>query len=276
MDSLGTQEKQQPPGRSSVDTGAVASARSTAHRSMVPNLRLVPAGSVAPADAVGTGNTADPVGTGNTVGNTGQAAHRVGWYPRWGKRAFDIAVSATILLLVAPVMSVVWLVLRITLGQDVVITQDRIGRNGEPFGMFKFRTMHWSRRGRALPFDGPDRRVSHKNDHDPRHTPVGRALRKVSLDELPQLMNVLVGDMSLVGPRPELVDIVDSIGERGHRRHSVRPGMTGEWQVTGRQDGMLLHECFDDDLPYLDRVRLSNDLGIMLRTVGVVLGRGGR
>lgn len=259
MDSLGTQEKQQPPGRSSVDSGLIAPSGTTHRSTAGPTaLRLVTTSSgVTGADA-------------RTV------ASRREWYERWGKRTFDIAVSATVLLIVAPVMFVVWLVLRITLGQDVVITQERIGRNGEAFGMFKFRTMHWSRRGRAVPFDGPDRRVSHKNDHDPRHTPVGRVLRKVSLDELPQLMNVLLGHMSLVGPRPELVDIVDSIGERGHRRHSIRPGMTGEWQVTGRQDGMLLHECFDDDLPYLDRVRLRNDLGIMVRTVGVVIGRGGR
>lgn len=262
MDSLGTQEKQQPPGRAYIDAsrnGATADTRAASR-----NLRLVPGGSGASASG------AAPVAT------TGAAAPTGTWYTRWGKRSFDVAVSATILLLAAPVMLVVWVVLRLTLGQDVVITQERVGRNGEPFGMFKFRTMHWSRRGRSEPFDGPDRRISHKTDHDPRHTPVGRALRKVSVDELPQLMNVLLGHMSLVGPRPELVEIVDSIDERGHRRHSVRPGMTGEWQITGRQDGMLLHECFDDDLPYLDRVTLANDLGIMLRTVSVVLGRGGR
>ncbi|MFN8050384.1 MAG: sugar transferase [Acidimicrobiales bacterium] len=198
-------------------------------------------------------------------------------YERWGKRAFDVAVSATILLLVAPVMSIVWVVLRLTLGRDVVIAQDRVGRNGAVFGMYKFRTMHWSRRrDRPAPFEGHDRRRTHKADHDPRHTPVGRVLRKVSLDELPQLMNVLRGDMSLVGPRPELVHLVDQMDAREHHRHSVRPGMTGEWQVSVRQQGIPLHECFDDDLPYLDRVTMRNDLSILFRTVGVVFGQGGR
>ena len=158
-----------------------------------------------------------------------------------------------------------------------MISQDRIGRNGDVFGMLKFRTMRWSRRGEeSTSFDGPDRRRTHKADHDPRHTPVGRVLRKVSVDELPQLMNVLKGDMSLVGPRPELVSLVDQMGERGHRRHSIRPGMTGEWQVSVRQQGIPLHECFDDDSPYLDRVSLRNDLSILVRTVGVVFGQGGR
>lgn len=204
------------------------------------------------------------------------ASAPAGWYERWGKRGFDVAVSATVLLLVAPVMAVVWLVLRAQLGRDVVISQDRVGRGGETFGMLKFRTMLWSRRGSDQPFDGPDRRLSHKADHDPRHTPVGRFLRKLSLDELPQLMNVLRGDMSLVGPRPELAVVVDGIDERAHPRHRVRPGMTGEWQVSVRQHGVPLHECFDHDLPYLDRITLRNDLGIMVRTVGVVVGRGGR
>jgi lipopolysaccharide/colanic/teichoic acid biosynthesis glycosyltransferase len=199
-----------------------------------------------------------------------------GWYEHWGKRAFDVVVSASLLLLALPVMAIVWAALRVTLGRDVVITQDRVGRGGQAFGMYKFRTMHWSRRGTSAPFDGPDRRVAHKADHDPRHTPVGRALRKASLDELPQLMNVLKGDMSLVGPRPELVSVVDGIGQRGHARHSVRPGMTGAWQVSVRQQGVPLHECFDHDLPYLEHVTFGTDLGILVKTVGVVLGRGGR
>jgi lipopolysaccharide/colanic/teichoic acid biosynthesis glycosyltransferase len=105
---------------------------------------------------------------------------------------------------------------------------------------------------------------------------VGRVLRKLSLDELPQLVNVLLGSMSVVGPRPEMASVVDRLGERGHVRHSVRPGMTGEWQVTGRQTGAPLYECFEADLPYLTRVTFRNDLGILIRTIAVVLQRGGR
>lgn len=197
-------------------------------------------------------------------------------YHRSGKRVLDLVVAGTALVVLSPVMIVAWCVLRITLGRDVVITQDRVGLDGETFGMYKFRTMHWSRRSEERPFDGIDRRVSHKVDHDPRHTRVGRVMRKLSLDELPQLFNVLDGSMSVVGPRPELASVVDRIGERGHVRHSVKPGMTGEWQVTGRQTGTLLHESFDCDLPYLSRVTFRNDVGILIRTIAVVMQRGGR
>ena len=206
----------------------------------------------------------------------GFAAGPGGWYRSRGKRVLDLVVGSVILLAVAPVMAVIWAVLRVVLGPDVVITQTRVGRNGTSFGMYKFRTMRWSRRRALEPFAGPDRRTVHKADHDPRHTSVGLVLRKASLDELPQLFNVLRGEMSLVGPRPELAEIVDRIGARGHRRHEVLPGMTGEWQITGRQDGRLLHECLDDDLPYLDRVTFRNDVAILAKTLSVVAGRGGR
>lgn len=199
-----------------------------------------------------------------------------GWYERYGKRWFDLVFATSVLFVLAPLMTVLWCVLRINLGRDVVITQDRVGLNGQTFGMFKFRTMRWSRRASEAPFEGADRRIAHKVDHDPRHTRVGRTLRKLSLDELPQLANVLLGSMSVVGPRPELASVVDRIDQRGHIRHSVRPGMTGEWQVSGRQTGTPLHESFESDVPYLSRVTLRNDLSIIVRTVSVVLQRGGR
>lgn len=258
MDSLGTQHQQHVARRRPVVSGRATSERLSLATEV--GVEAVPA----PVALVAV----PPLAARSTTG--------AGLYARYTKRGFDIAVSAAILVAVAPVMFVCWLLLRLTLGRDVVITQERVGLDGQVFGMYKFRTMRWSRRGAVSPFDGPDRRVKHKDDADPRHTPIGRALRKASLDELPQLFNVLVGDMSLVGPRPELVAIVDRIGERSHARHSVRPGMTGEWQITGRQDGRLLHECFDEDLPYLDRVTLRNDLGILRKTVSVVVGRGGR
>lgn len=199
-----------------------------------------------------------------------------GLYERYGKRTFDIIGAAVILTALSPIFLVCWLALRVTLGPSVVIAQERVGHNGQVFGMYKFRTMKWSRRVEPQPFDGPDRRKTHKADLDPRHTPIGRVFRKLSLDELPQLVNVLYGDMSLVGPRPELATVVESIGEFHHPRHLIRPGLTGEWQITSRQDGKLLHECFDEDLPYLDRVTLRNDLRILVGTVSVVLNRSGR
>jgi len=204
------------------------------------------------------------------------AGRRQGWYERRGKRALDLLIAGSALFLLAPVMAAIWCLLRLTLGRDVVISQDRVGLAGETFGMYKFRTMKWSRRSSERPFDGEDRRVSHKVDHDPRHTPVGRVLRKLSLDELPQLFNVIEGSMSVVGPRPEMASVIDRLSERDHVRHSVKPGMTGEWQVSGRQTGAPLHECLDADVPYLSRVTFRNDVGILIRTIGVVLQRGGR
>jgi len=249
-------------------------------RYVVPavKLRLVEPASVRslPQPASGYAEVAQAIADDPGLPRLARRRRRVSWYERSGKRVFDVVVATMSLVAFAPVMAFTWIVLRVTLGRDVVITQDRVGRNGETFGMLKFRTMHWSRRGRSAPFNGTDRRVSHKVDSDPRHTPIGRVFRKLSFDELPQLINVLVGDMSVVGPRPELATVVDGIGERAHPRHRVRPGMTGAWQVTERQTGVPLHESFDSDLPYLEQVTLHHDIAILARTVGVVLGRGGR
>lgn len=232
-----------------------------------PNLLIVS------ADADGT----DGTGAGHPEPLVTDADRATpGLYQRAGKRVLDVAVAGTMLVFLSPLMAVLWCLLRVTLGRDVVITQDRVGLNGETFGMYKFRTMRWSRRSLDHPFHGNDRRVAHKVDHDPRHTPLGRVLRKLSFDELPQLVNVLTGSMSVVGPRPEMATVVDRLGQRDHIRHSVRPGMTGEWQVSGRQSGAPLHECFDEDLPYLGRVTFRNDLGILFRTIAVVIQRGGR
>ena len=241
-------------------------------------LHLVDAASVRslPKPGLDSAEVSQTVADDPDLPSPGRRRQRLSWYERSGKRVFDIVVATVSLVAFSPVMAFTWLALRVTLGRDVVITQDRVGRNGETFGMLKFRTMHWSRRGRSASFNGTDRRVSHKVDSDPRHTPIGRAFRKLSFDELPQLINVLVGDMSVVGPRPELATVVDGIGQRAHPRHRVRPGMTGAWQVTERQTGVPLHESFDSDLPYLNRVSLHNDIAILVRTVGVVLGRSGR
>ena len=213
----------------------------------------------------------------------GRALHRVpdpvdrrrGPYERYGKRLFEVVGAIGILCAVSPLLIASWVCLRLTLGPSVILTQERVGKDGHLFRMYKFRTMRWCRRHDGVAFEGPDRRVTHKSDGDPRHTTVGKAFRKASIDELPQLFNVVRGDMSLVGPRPELATVVDRFGGRDHGRHTVRPGLTGEWQITTRQSGALLHECFDDDLPYLERITLRNDLRILRATIPVVTNRGG-
>jgi lipopolysaccharide/colanic/teichoic acid biosynthesis glycosyltransferase len=157
----------------------------------------------------------------------------------------------------------------------VLLVQPRIGRAGRTFGMLKFRTMHPCRRHRyeAVPPE-QDRRCRHKSDEDPRHTRLGRLLRQTSLDELPQVWNVLRGDMSLVGPRPELPAIVAGYADWQHRRHEVKPGITGLWQVTERTHSAgEMHLHTGTDLAYLEQLSLRTDLAILIRTP-IVLMRG--
>lgn len=193
------------------------------------------------------------------------------------KPAFDRLVGVTLLIAMMPLLIAVAIAVRITLGKGVFYTQERVGKDGNPFAVYKFRTMRPDRRApRSLEaYDGPDRRVCHKRIDDPRHTPLGRFLRKTSLDELPQFWNVAAGHMSLVGPRPELVSVVEEKYEPWqHKRHWVKPGITGLWQVTARDDTpMYLHT--EIDLEYVDRVSFRTDLAILLKTVPALVRRSG-
>ncbi len=197
-----------------------------------------------------------------------------GTYGRWAKPVLDVVGALVLLVLVAPVLAVVALMVRAKLGRGVLFRQQRIGRDGRPFTVLKFRTMLPDRRravGSCEPgWEGTCRRRSHKSAHDPRHTPLGRALRCYGLDELPQLVNVLRGEMSLVGPRPELPSVVARYEPWQHRRHRVRPGLTGLWQVTSRGK-VPMHEATQLDLDYVDRLSLRTDLAILVRTVWVLL-----
>jgi lipopolysaccharide/colanic/teichoic acid biosynthesis glycosyltransferase len=197
---------------------------------------------------------------------------RVGLYERFGKRLLDIVASLVLIVLFAPVMASVALAIRLTMGSKVLFFQDRVGRGGRTFRMIKFRSMRHDRRAAPLaePFDGVDRRLTHKTSADPRHTGVGRFIRKWSLDELPQLFNVLKGDMSLVGPRPELVQVAMRYGLIDHPRHCVRPGITGLWQVS-KSRGSLLHENVHIDLEYVGRVTFLGDGRILFRTISSVV-----
>lgn len=203
---------------------------------------------------------------------SGLGAHeRESRYLRHIKPAIDVILAGVALLLVLPIMAVVALMVFVSLGGPVILRQQRIGRGGKLFTIYKFRTMHPDRRTGGGTFAGADRRVTHKHPDDPRLTPTGRLLRKLSLDELPQLINVLRGDMSLVGPRPELPLIVDRHYQPWHhRRHAVKPGITGLWQVSERGNGMM-HEHIDVDLDYVDQVALGMDMRILLRTVPAAL-----
>lgn len=195
-------------------------------------------------------------------------------YDSVAKPVIDFLGALILLIVLLPVSIVVALAVRVSLGRDVIYKQRRIGRGGRPFTIYKFRTMHHDRRAAQVPFAGEDRRVCHKRDDDPRHTPLGRLLRKARLDELPQVWNVLMGQMSLVGPRPELPHVVARYEPWQHGRHLVRPGLTGMWQVSDRASG-LAYEAVDLDIEYVQRLSFLTDCALLLRTVPVMLRRTG-
>jgi lipopolysaccharide/colanic/teichoic acid biosynthesis glycosyltransferase len=157
-----------------------------------------------------------------------------------------------------------------TIGRPILFRQRRIGRDGEVFEVLKFRTMRPDRRDQRLDVIH-DRRETHKSSRDPRHTRVGRFLRRYSLDELPQLINVAGGDMSLVGPRPELESVVQNYRPGLDQRHLVKPGLTGLWQISARGDGPM-HENGEWDLEYVEQVSFLTDLKILLKTPAAMFG----
>ena len=185
-----------------------------------------------------------------------------GIYRRYGKRALDLAGAALLLLALTPVLAAVALAVLVALGRPVIFRQTRPGLGGRPFTCFKFRTMR--------PADAAAGRSS---DAD-RLTPFGRFLRRTSLDELPELVNVLRGEMSLVGPRPLLMRYLDRYTPRQARRHEVRPGITGWAQVKGR-NALDWGEKLELDAWYAEHVGPGIDAKILLMTIGAVLrGRG--
>jgi len=184
---------------------------------------------------------------------------------RYWKRFFDVIISLLVVLFGFPVFILIGLCIWLEDRQPVILVQRRVGENGRLFPMYKFRSMLVNTN--ASP--GP-----HKLRSDPRVTRVGRFIRRTSLDELPQFINVLRGDMSLVGPRPEMPWLVDQYAPWQRKRFDVPQGLTGWWQVNGRADRPM-HLNTDDDLFYIQHYSLWLDLQILFRTVFVVIvGRG--
>lgn len=179
------------------------------------------------------------------------------------KRFFDICVALIGLVLALPLLAVLALAIRVRLGGPVFFKQERPGKNGKPFRMVKFRTMLHLTDGEGNPL--PD---------DQRMTKLGKLLRATSLDELPELWNVLKGDMSLVGPRPLLMDYLPLYSAEQFRRHEVRPGITGWAQVNGRNT-LSWEERFKLDVWYVDNQSFWLDLKILILTVRKVLIREG-
>ncbi len=179
------------------------------------------------------------------------------------KRAFDLILSAILLLILSPVLLVTASVIRLRLGSPVIFRQQRPGLFGKPFTMFKFRTMT----GDTNPDGTP------KSDEE-RLTPLGLFLRRTSLDELPELVNVLRGEMSLVGPRPLLMEYLPLYSPEQSRRHTVRPGITGWAQINGR-NAASWDEKFACDLWYVENQSLKVDMKILVASVRkVIAGEG--
>ncbi len=179
------------------------------------------------------------------------------------KRLFDSAVSLMALLMLWPVLVVIALAIRLTSSGAAVFTQTRAGKGGQPFTIYKFRTM----RLEADPYG-----ASPKNGEDPRLTRIGHFLRETSLDELPQLLNILRGDMSLVGPRPLYVSQMDEWDEPQKKRLSVEPGLTGLAQISGRAN-LTMEQKLELDVQYVETQSFSLDLQILCQTLAQVLGR---
>lgn len=171
------------------------------------------------------------------------------------KRVFDVTASAAALTALSPLLLTVALIIRAKLGSPVLFFQERPGKNGVPFRLVKFRTMRPS----------PGKEASPGSDAS-RLTPTGRFLRAASLDELPELWNVLKGEMSLVGPRPLLMQYLDRYTPEQSRRHLVRPGLTGLAQVRGR-NAITWEEKFEIDVWYVDNQSLGLDLKIIFMTI---------
>ena len=190
----------------------------------------------------------------------------------WAKRTFDVVVAASLVTLLSPLLLLVALLVRLQDGGPALYRQRRVGANGAEFDMIKFRSMVVDADARlpALAEANEHDGVLFKIREDPRVTRVGRFIRKFSVDELPQLFNVLRGEMSLVGPRPPLVTEYEQYEQDTHRRLLVRPGMTGLWQVSGRSD-LPWSEAVRLDLYYVDNWSMVIDLVIMVKTVKAVL-----
>ena len=193
-----------------------------------------------------------------------RSAHKpYGPYERFFKRGLDAFLATGAFIVLSPVLLVTALLVRINLGKPILFTQERPGKDGKIFKLYKFRTMLPPKEGQSD--------VAHDAT---RLTPFGKKLRATSLDELPELINMIKGDMAVVGPRPLLVQYLSRYNAHQARRHEVRPGFTGLAQVNGR-NAISWEEKFDWDVKYVDHITFKGDAKIILDTVKTVLKREG-
>lgn len=184
-------------------------------------------------------------------------------YRKYIKRMLDFILSLIAIIILSPFILVIAILVRIKLGKPIIFKQERPGKNEEIFTLYKFRTMtdEKDKEGNLLP-------------DEVRLTKFGKFLRSTSLDELPELINILKGDMSIVGPRPLLVEYLALYNEEQKKRHKVRPGLTGLAQVNGR-NSITWEEKFKDDIYYIEHISLISDIKIMFKTIKNVIKREG-
>ncbi|SPT53129.1 Putative colanic biosynthesis UDP-glucose lipid carrier transferase [Actinomyces bovis] len=196
---------------------------------------------------------------------------------RLGKRVCDLLVGSLLTLIALPIIGIAGIAVKVTDGGPMFYTQTRVGKDGQTFKMFKLRSMYVDADARRAAViaeranAGQGNEVLFKSANDPRITPVGKIIRRLSIDELPQIFNVLLGDMSLIGPRPALPEEVATYDAEARRRLLVRPGMTGLWQVSGRSD-LSWERSVAIDQHYVDNSSSLLDVHITAATFGAVLG----
>lgn len=185
------------------------------------------------------------------------------FYQKYGKRFLDIIISLFAIIILSPILITLFILVRAKLGSPAIFTQERPGKDEKIFKMYKFRSMTDERddAGKLLP-------------DDQRLTSFGKKLRSTSLDELPELFNILKGDMSIVGPRPLLVKYLPLYNERQKRRHEVKPGLTGYAQIHGRNN-ILWKKRFELDVYYVDNITFFGDFKILILTIFTVFKREG-
>lgn len=189
--------------------------------------------------------------------------HKKGIYEKYIKRILDFTLSLIALICLSPILLIVAILVRVKLGSPIIFKQQRPGKDEKIFTLYKFRTMtdEKDENGNLLP-------------DSERLTKFGKILRSTSLDELPELVNILKGDMAIVGPRPLLVEYLELYNEEQKHRHDIRPGLTGLAQVSGR-NAITWEEKFKEDIQYIKKITLLGDIKIILKTVGKVFKREG-
>lgn len=192
-----------------------------------------------------------------------KTVHNMSFYEKYIKRPLDLLFSLIAVIILSPIMLMIAVLVKIKLGSPVIFKQYRPGLNEKIFSMYKFRTMtdELDENGELLP-------------DEKRLTKFGKILRSTSLDELPELFNIIKGDCSISGPRPLLVDYLPRYSKEQHRRHEVRPGLTGYAQAYGR-NSLSWNEKFEKDLYYVDNISLWLDIKIIFKTILVVFKREG-